>query len=298
MKNSEFRIGFLVYDSRSGSTLLSSILNTHPEILVTFELEYILIALRKYKEHKKIAFDQELFEIVNNDKRLKEWPMDFEEILKLKKKCSFDINSFTNILLQKYADHLNRKPKIILIKQGSLIFHLEDLWKFFPEAPIIHIYRDGRAVFASKKRTINIDTGLPMQKDLEKAAWRWKRIQNLALKYKNHENFFEVKYEDLVLDPFSVQKKIWYFLNVNTNPSYLLSIEDYAQKLPTSQKTIHPLVGKKCMPAKIYSWKKELSIFEIFRYEKINKEILKIRGYPLIVYNPLNFLSLILDKFL
>ena len=116
-------IVFLIGAERSGTTLVSKILNQHSEIASWIEPYFIW---EKFISKKKDDFMDEKF--INN--------------------------KITNYIKKEFNLFLDKsKKKILLEKSPENCFRIRFLLKLFPNAKFIYLYRDGRdvAISASKK---------------------------------------------------------------------------------------------------------------------------------------------------
>ena len=121
------RIGFIVYDNRSGSTLLSALLDRYPSISVSPETDRIAEILEDSATNKRARREHQ--ETVPEAVRER-------------------LDQVIGELCGSAAGITHQ-----LIKGPRLQFHLAELSAAFPDCLFVQIVRDGRAVFASKKRT-------------------------------------------------------------------------------------------------------------------------------------------------
>ena len=283
-------IGFLIYDSRSGSTLLASLLNEHPDIYVSFEAEFLISVM---KHHQKSGFFPEgqiLYEMLKADRRLSEWGIDISEVYhdctSLYQKVT--VKNFLETLFTclKQKDLGKKNACLFIIKQGLLTGYLDSLLSLYPDAYIIHIYRDGRAVYASKKKNKNIDSNLPMAGDPVMSAHRWVNIQDKISSMSQVANICEIRYENLITNKAKNLKLILDYLKVNVSRyPQKRSGFSYAMNLPDNQKKIHPLLGKPLDQSRISAWQSTLSLIEIWKYERVAHRALKARQYMPVFYS-------------
>ena len=177
-----------------------------------------------------------------------------------------------------------------IIKQGS-IHHINGFKKLFPDVKFIHIIRDGRAVYNSKKKAINSVSLEIMQRDPIKSALIWKKHMSMPpKKINNSKELLEVRYEDLISDHFDVLKIIFKYLDIPPIDPLDTSGEtthksDYLSSIPKSQLHLHKNVGSKPLIDRISAWKKDLPPSEIFLYELFAKRELVAKGYTPISLN-------------
>ena len=292
--------GFLIYDSRSGSTMLASLLDMHPDIVVSFETEVFISALAYKERTGALPRGKALNQMLHEDKRLGEWDVN---ITKLYRICSdqgegltiqFVVKAMFTLLMEK--NPTKQGASFFFIKQGLLSGHMDALLSVWPKAAIIHIYRDGRAVYASKKRNKNIDTNQPMSDSPTRSAHRWVGIQTTMRSLAKRARMFEIKYEDLVVNPTANMERLCRFLSLDRTEFQINQCSAYARNLPETQKKIHPLVGRPMEPDRILAWQRALPLKEIFQYERIAHSTLKRRGYHPMCYSAKGFLAYLRSK--
>lgn len=161
--------------SRSGTTLLETILSTHPGIKSPLgEFDFSSINFEK--------------EINKNLERLKE-----------RKKA--------NQIEKAFREFSGNKK--LLVKRPNANLYIDLLKKSFSGIKIIDIVRDGRDVAASAKKSPHLTWPVGF------SARQWKKIVNKSEGYKNKPNFIQVKYEDLINNPLETVNSIFRFLNLN-----------------------------------------------------------------------------------
>jgi len=294
-------IGFLIYDSRSGSTLLASILNAHPELFVSLEAEYPLAAMDHLRRNGRPPEGAALERMVREDRRLAEWSFDGSALFRemASKDPAVTLEAFTRGLLDaaaRAARGAGDPPKFAILKQGLLTGYLPELRRIWPDAPVVHIFRDGRAVFASKKRAVNVDSNRPMASDPTQAARRWAGIQRAVRESSAGRAVFHVRYEDLLMGADVVLARLWRFFDVAKASLDALDLAAYARRIPGSQKKIHNLVGQAPNPQRLVAWRRQLTLPEIWRYERTAARQLADCGYPPAFFSGSGLASLFADR--
>ena len=208
---------FIVGCSRSGTTLLQSILATHPSIKTFPETGFFLKSIGNLRTNKILAnigitTGKELKSL--NDDIL--YRLNAREKFHVNKKPSFKYKENVKIFLS-ILDYLTLQSnkKIWIEKTPLHILNLEIIEKYVPKVKIIHIVRDGKEVVASiYKRHINYPNKFVNQ-DINYGIKLWNKCMHKTLKQMNESNNFIVKYEDLVGDTNKELNKISAFLNLN-----------------------------------------------------------------------------------
>jgi hypothetical protein len=195
----------------AGSTLLAHILNRHSKIYCGSEMalfskpilyEDYNFFLQNIETFKKYGFRQNPYfnatsTIRNLDKN--QINENIWEILSKSENLKEFIYTFKNLLHTKY------KFDIWAEKTPENIYLIKYFIKAFPESKIIHIVRDARDV---------IDSLIKRGHSLESAADVWLSSIASIQPFVNNKNVYEVKYENLVLNPKDEIKKIFNFLNI------------------------------------------------------------------------------------
>jgi len=208
---------FILCTERTGSSLLSLILNLHPQILSPSEEPFALYFYKSYK-HKVVWTDKELQDFINEfwliaEKSLELFFTSKENLLNALSpyKNNLPYDKLVNIIYQQFVEP---KPKdklsLIVDKQIKYFFYLKELIKLFPNSKFIILVLDPR-VNAQRKKLRNLNAGTSAI--YLSALWRntYKNIYYL----KKHERQIKiVKYEDLVANPESTIKGLCEFMDV------------------------------------------------------------------------------------
>ena len=207
---------FIVGSGRSGTTLLRNILAEHMDIGVCPELKFFDVILASRVKMFFLSWEKRTRmiarRIVGKYKKSEDplWSrFTFtEEEIHAEIQGARSYREIFVILLRKFST----KPtaRIQVEKTPTNVFFIKEIRRYFPDAKIINMVRDGREVAASaKKRNWSENSD-------ELAIW-WKEAVNAFKKWsKGKDNFIEIKYEDLVQSPESVASSIFRFIGVNT----------------------------------------------------------------------------------
>jgi hypothetical protein len=271
------KIVFLLYDSRSGSTYLSALLNRYRSISVSLEsgfashiIEYsgvidrenidgIITYLQKEVQFRELGLDLEA---------LKRSLLEIENTLTKK--------ALIQAIIQQYFSERDPEAACYIIKHPPFAY-LSEVISMFPDVQFLHIIRDGRAVFNSKKKTTSL-SGDKMTVNPLKAAWDWQ------LKLKKAEQFEErtttIFYEDLIQHQDQTLQYILDNLPISEEERAITKKQsDYFHRIGRAQKGLHQNVSKSPQSDNIHKWKQELSNDEIDVYNYINQEYLQKYNY-------------------
>lgn len=275
---------FVLGDARSGTTYLSNLLTQHKDIGMAPESNCVVNLLRAYGSQiisKPTTLDK-AFDLANRDDKFRDWQIRREEILPLlKTRLPVTIAEFLRIILIFYCEREFPGCMVWGIKKGYIPFMWE-LIEHFPQAKFIHIVRDGRAVFSSKKKALHTKTGKPFEKNPVQAAGRWIRLLQTFKNFseKHPAYCLEISYEGLVREPTEVLSSIFHFLELKDVK--IDSNEQGPSWIPDRYRYLHPNVHKPPQLERIDAWQQELTLTEIRRYEALAQYELENQGYALL----------------
>ncbi|MFT5528322.1 MAG: hypothetical protein ACI9HK_006311, partial [Pirellulaceae bacterium] len=261
---------------RSGTSLLQSMLNAHPQICFTPETHFF----RRYVAHDRTKRCHERRGILKFIEQLeadaefarakipaKELLPEFEQPLKLE--------AAYKSLLVKYSQ-VAGKP-IVGDKDPRNIDFIEPLRRHFPNSVLLHIIRDPRDVILSRTKA-KWSSGRPwwMHALIYRAQFR--RGQRDGNRYFG-DDYIEVHYEDLIQSPQEILTKICGALSVKFDKS-MLSFAASATRLVDpaelswKSETIGPLLqdnsGK---------WQAELSNWQVQVIERVCEDAFRSKKY-------------------
>ncbi len=245
---------FVMGAPRSGTTLLQTILSAHPNISGSqresgiFTRQNIFNAKRQFcdlNEQQILSIYQESSDIVNF----------FDNIARAVKKREGGMR-----FLEKTPQHILKIPFLL---------------KYFPKAQFICIYRDGRDCYCSARK----HQGIPQGSNLAKYAIYWKKCIEAQLKARTNDNMLEVKYEHLTNSPKTEIQRIMVFLKEQfdsnqINPKYYsMDKRSYLPQFSMLRKDITPVSQQR--------WRKELTLHEIDRFNRLAAKQLSALGYEI-----------------
>ncbi len=257
---------FIVGMPRSGTTLMTSMLSAHPNIAISPESHFLWYWRKRYP-HLKIS-DHNDFEIFwqefSNSQDLKRFSIDSQatraSILATDK---ISYKSILTNILQKYASKMQKSRWGEKTPDHYSYLHI--IFKGYPEARVIWMLRDPRAVTASL---------LPMSwthSYIDLHAKKWCDSIRLQNKWIKDERVLLVKYETLVTNPDSQMREICQFLGEDYCPNMIGDRHNHSTK--TS------LVQKAPTKTAIEKWRSNLSPNQIAIIEKIARNEMFKQGY-------------------
>jgi len=272
---------FIVGRSRSGTTLLRTILDSNPTIAIPNECTFILQLSKRYGKIK-----------VWDSKKTSSFITDLQKTW-LFANLQIDLTSLTQQLQELITEldypllcktvllncsHIAHKKNIQLIgdKNPSYSLHFNELYQIFGTAcKYIYINRDYRDQFVSLRNT---RFEIP---DIVVSTKRWVKAYK-SVKKSDCKNIFFVRYEDLVTEPEENLRNICRFLGVDFDPGILdfykkkESLSVYSNE---SLMGIHKSITTPLTKNKINLWANELSKNEVAIADRIIGKIAEQCGY-------------------
>ena len=205
---------FIVCSASTGSTLLSAVLDRHPLLAIGPEL-YLFNKDRLYYPGFE-SLQQNFSSYLKNgilsagEDRVRTFFFNkqayfvTDEILLSILACSGSLREFIDQLFDAYLE--KRGKRIWGEKTGNNALFLHEILNLYPDAKIIHLVRNPMDVIASMKRR-----GV---KSFD-AVGHWLFNNAAALRFKGHEDYLLIKYEDMVADPQIEFAKICTYLGVD-----------------------------------------------------------------------------------
>jgi len=263
---------------RSGTTILTRILDQNENIKSTYDtIHYMRFSYNKYapieNNYKQLIKD--------TSSRIKDrWNMNLDTtaIFNLLEERNISEASVYNAIMTVFLKIKNNQRwcEKTNVNWESIPHFL----KMFPNAKVIHIYRDPRAVLASyREMTIHKENFMYM--DAIFASLAMFNFISL-IEIKKNPNILLLKYEDFVSYPEQYTKKVCSFLDISYN-SKMLDVKSYKDKFGKKFDTDSSFTAQKnnIDTSSLDLWKKELSKLEIFLCEKILREKLIQFNYSL-----------------
>jgi len=270
------KLNFILATARTGSTLLLSMLNLHPNIVSAEEEPFSYNLHPRFGKIKKWT-----------SKTIDTYCNDFYFLSKGKLKTQFGTKQDLKSILETYKPYLTfdvvikltylcfqpnkDKSHITAIFDKQLEYHacLEVIAKIYPDSKFIILQRDPRdqvlamSLLAKRKKEF--------RKSFLLRALTWNYKYKTLLKKAaeiGKERFLEIKYEDLILNPEMELKRISGFFNMPYN-STMLAYDEHFKKLGNekgvSESTINNFLTEqssllqKLNKNKIDAWKEGLT---------------------------------------
>ncbi|MCX6312019.1 MAG: sulfotransferase [Bacteroidetes bacterium] len=263
---------FIVGMGRSGTTLLKSIMDNHPELICPPESKFILFLRRKYR-HKLLEKKdvEQIIKYVSDDRKVQAfWNLDFELLKKNLEACVDKGGNYNDICKLIYLHDPSALPKknikFIGDKNPGYTMYIDWFNENFEGSKFIHVIRDYRDCIASYNRVFKKSfVGI--------LAKTWMAYTEKVEKMKRlfPDRFITVRYEDLTNNPDQEIAKICEFLKVQPAQSmlgYSEKIREQSEKFNSDDfNNIHgellkPIHNKNIGKYKKYLTEKQVEIIE------------------------------------
>lgn len=257
---------FIIGRPRSGTTLLRTIFDVHPNVSIPLECRLISSLYSKYHWVKK--WNKELLEKFYADvlslPKIDIWTLDKENLRANILNADENI-SFANLVKYVYVNYVSffEKDEIRLIGDKTPYYSLDTptlkvILGQFPDVKIIHIVRDYRDNYLSMRK-VDFEGNY-----ISLVCFRWKfsfRMVRELMKKKSSQYYY-LRYEDLVTNPGKEVKKICKFLSIEYHEEMLhyYMAKDKILEVYSMEEIVkyHSSLLKPIIAENIYGWKKKL----------------------------------------
>lgn len=259
---------FVVGVYRSGTTLLRSMLNAHPQIQIPVESHFLVPLINQY-HHQETLNDQQVQAICDSildHKRFDPWKTKPEELRQaVTELAAPTLGAIIEVLFRLETDTTG-KPNIRWgDKTPSYMQHVKRLAEVFPTAQFIHIVRDGRDVSNSLR-----DRGWKGATEFQRAKY-WAKCVATAESdgaELGSQRFLQVRYEDLVDNVEQQLQCVCDFLNLEYEAS-MLDYSDAARAQVVSQE-LHTKLSRLPEPKQdSQRWRRESSHVRVLCFEAV-----------------------------
>ena len=273
---------FIVGAARSGTSLLSRLMNSHPRIAVPFESHIystFLPWLKYYGDLSKTGHMEKLLDDILSTEMLRHWSPQPDRSATLASLRRDSLHGLVEALLSTWARAQNKERWGE--KTPSHVMYWRELLEGFPEARFLHIVRDGRDVSLS---WIDARFG---PKNIYYSAIQWKQylswVDELRAAVPAHQ-FLDIHYASLLANPEATLQRICTFLGESFHPAMLEYHRDPAP-YPTDARNVLAL-EKPIQRHNTGKWKGVLSHDEVRVFEATAGSALQQYGYALSTPNP------------
>lgn len=225
VKIEETPIFFIFGRPRTGTTLLRTLFDAHPNVNIPVECQFVV---NMYSKYGKITYWDEK-EIMSFYKNLQHefmfnvWTIDQETLKNDLLQCKGE-TSYAKICKTVYKNYHSfyKKENIAMFgdKNPGYVIYPQKILRIFPEAKFIYINRDYRDNYDSLTK---VDFELPF---ISLVSYKWKYFYRFFLKSQKQDpdRYLYLKYENLVREPKKVFAEVCNFVGV---PEYDNALDFY-----------------------------------------------------------------------
>lgn len=290
---SSVSVNFIIGMGRSGTSLLTSILDTHSNIYTSHENNFLLF-LGTYLNAKK-EFDLKDINYINKVLKLNAnatvtvWKGKIET-----KKLALTKEEIVQLIyMSSSISEKNKEVKAIYDKNPEFTVHVHTLQKILPNSKYIAITRNYLDNIASRKK-FHTKT----KKRLIKNNWfsiyllaiSWVYYNKKIIRLLGKEKVYHIRYEDLVDHPVLALKELFCFIELPYEENILnyhrnVSIENRIEKSPLSEseksiiREMHGNLEKPIFNKRVGVWQEQLTKRERFVCDVICRKTAEKLGY-------------------
>lgn len=273
---------FLFCTERSGSNLLTKLMNAHSQICGPSTKHLLNPSFRNLHRYEPLnekknwnEFLDDILNLYNIDFSSWNSSLTKDELLR-----SIDCGSVAELfhyIFDKEAKSVNKK--ICFIKEIKLYEIVPHINLFMPDAKFVYMVRDPRDMALSWKKSLIHKGGIV------EASRQWKIDQQQYLKFYHLENKKEriklLRYEDLLSNPKGELSEIFSFLNLNYEPVQESFYKDLKTQENSKKNNAWTNLSKGLLHGNKAKYKTELSVDEIAIIEHICHDEMRFFNYRL-----------------
>ncbi len=282
------RLAFLVFRSRSGSTFFGDRLNRHPQLLVTPESNLApklikFLGSRRAEPPTASAIADHIF----LEPKFRQWNLPRENLVHALNTCvPLDWSSVFQIICRVYRDHQKPEAGVVVFKNSGWYYeNIDLLLSTFSGSSALGVVRDPRAVFNSARKALHSEKKRPMAENVFKHALGWRRHIRLLeqTEVKHSGRIHRFKYETFIHDLPGTLNQAWKSLGLRQlNKSEFTDIMDSrndSHLVSESARHLHSNVLREPMPELAQKWRSELPRWQAFIIRHICAKEMREFGY-------------------
>jgi len=285
---------FILGRPRSGTTLLTTLFNAHPNIRIAPEFPVMLFLYQRFRRVKnwdeaniRLFVDHIFYFSKFHTRRVENLKLDKEfmisELLKYK-----DIGSIQLFLksINYYAFSVYNKEKTLWIGDKNPVYSISAhrLSKIFHDAKFICIIRDYRDNFISIKKLAEKEVAVEAPVvSLQVDRWRYFTRMFLGLKHRFPDKYYILRYEDLVTEQESTFRSLCDFLGIAYDPAVFNFHKKKDETVNTYGSFIyekfHENLLKPVNTGRMNTWQNVLTVRQVRLADQIAGKYAELSGY-------------------
>ncbi|MCP4591406.1 MAG: sulfotransferase [bacterium] len=263
--------------ARSGTTLLSVILNSHPELVCGPESDLF----RRYPQLERLSVNlptwlwhvargwTEPFRSLAADFGVSHWWI---------RRTWLHARTPAEFIDRFFSDYARRHGAVRWVdKTPANVKCIEYVFAHFPQAKFVHLIRDGRDTCCSVLAWSRRYHSDPL--DIRSAATTWANWVQQGREWTDHPNYIEVRYEELVSASEAVLRPLLDFLELPWRDEVL----NYHTKAQTNRPDLAQAhlegVSKPVFSSSTGRWRKDLTLEDRRVVEAVAGDTLRELGY-------------------
>jgi hypothetical protein len=283
-QNSQIPVFFIIGRPRTGTTLIQSLLDAHPNVVIPWECQFVLNLYPAYGKITHWTSDHldDFYNDLLKQWQFSSWNIDLQKLKTGLLACTGE-RAYRDICQEVYLNFISFYPKdnvsLIGDKNHGYTIYTDRLLKLYPEAKFIYILRDYRDNFDSVKR---VDFEVPI---VSLVVYKWKYFYKKALEAskKNPDSFFFLRYEDLATEPELYFRKVSDFLGID----YLPEVFDFYKMKSKAEETYptevlekhHQSLFNPINTSRLGLWKKSMSETQVRIADQVAGDYAELAGY-------------------
>ncbi|HYH62159.1 MAG TPA: sulfotransferase [Solirubrobacterales bacterium] len=279
---------FIVGVGRSGTTLLRLMLDAHPELAIPPETHFAVRLVKRFEEGRLDA--AEAAEWISSKNRWGDFGLDATELeSRLAAHRHLAAGDALRDFFTLYAERHDKSrwgdKTPIYVRQ------MRRLERAVPEAHFVHMIRDGRDV------ALSVWDRVGKEKDAVKMARLWKRrIRKARRQAEKLGHYFEVRYEDLILDTEPTLRRVADFIKLDWDAAMLRYHEQSAERMAEMDRALPALASGRERPGerrleafkltseppqkgRVERWRKQMDPADVQAFEDTAGDLLEELGY-------------------
>lgn len=261
---------------RSGTTLLGTMMHSHPDLAIPPETRFVVESYRRRQkfgdlteEANRVAVGEWITDYRKT--RFKDMKLDRDRVIEAVREAPPTIGSLSGAVLAEFAA-AHDAPRWG-DKRPLHVQLLRLLFRLYPDMQFIHLIRDARGTTASLKKLGWWGWEAP------EALERWRRAITAGIaarEYLGPDQYIELRYEDLVADPVTQLERLCEFARMPFDPAMLQHQEAGAKLI---NKPYHDRISKPVDAAAVEKWRTDLEPEELALVEAKVGHLLDEFGY-------------------